>query len=64
LFVIGSHLDELDAIGKIWESDGKGVFEIGMNCSLKLLGKSVPIIHMLVGVLVLIEVVQEHVFNE
>jgi hypothetical protein len=64
LFEIGSHLDELGIIGKMWESDCKGVFEIGVNCSLKLLGKSVPIIHMSVGVLALSKCVQEHVFNE
>jgi hypothetical protein len=64
LFEIGSHLDELGVIGKMWESDGKGVFEIGVNCSLKLLGKSVPIINMLVSVLALSKGVQEHVFSE
>jgi hypothetical protein len=33
LFVIGSHLDEVDVIGKMRVSDGKGVFEIGVDCS-------------------------------
>lgn len=64
LFVIGSHLDEIDVIGKMRVSDGKGVFEIGVNCSQKLPNKKVPMILMLVDVLVIIEGVQEHVFNE